>query len=149
MNEAERKSLTIVQQAFAVLDGRDNSDEVIRHLHRLERNTPDLFNEVVSQLEKDNGRWSAVSSMPSVEVIRDDEGRVEAIIFSEQQTPQKSEDLDAFLWVSDRVDVKWFEAFAEELIRTNSPRAQSLMAKPPFPPQFAKRGRDSSDQRRN
>jgi hypothetical protein len=149
MNEAERKSLTVLQQAFAVIDGREPSDEVVRHLHRLERNSPDLFNEVVSQLEKDNGRWSAVSNMPSVEVIRDDERRIEAIIFSEQQTPQKIADLDAFLWVSDRVDVKWFEAFAEELIRTNSPRARALMTKPPFPPQFAKRSRDSSDQHRS
>jgi len=149
MNDAERKSLTIVQQAFAVIDGRESSDEVVRHLHRLERNTPELFNDVVTQLERDNGRWSAASSMPSVEVIRDEEGRVEAIIFSEQQTSQKSGDLDAFLWVSDRVDVKWFEAFAEELIRTNSPRAQALMTKPPFPPQYAKRNRDSTDQRRN
>jgi hypothetical protein len=130
MKDVEKKALTILQKAFSALSGKGEREDVVHYLHRLERNSPALFVEVIDQLEGDNGRWATAAQMPAVEVCRDAQNAVEAIIFS---ATGGSAEPEAFIWLSDRVDIKWFESFAEDLLQTNAPRARALMKRPPVP----------------
>jgi hypothetical protein len=132
MKSEEQQALNILREAWAVLSGKDSAETIVHHLHRLERNTPDLFVRVVNQLETDNGRWAPQAELPSVEICRDDKETVEAVIFSSAAASEQNGLDEAFIWVSDHVDVKWVEEFVKELISSNHIHAQCLVRKPPL-----------------
>jgi hypothetical protein len=134
MKPEEQQALAILREAWAALAGKDSSDPVVHHLHRLERNTPDLFVRVIDQLESDNGRWAPQAKLPVVEICRGNQGEIEAVIFS-RTTDQllKTEEPDrAFIWVSDHVDIKWVEEFVRELLQSGHAHAECLVSKPPL-----------------
>ena len=71
MNEAEIRSLEIRCKALEVFDGKCDVFELQKILHLIERNQPDLLEQVARQLVQDNGRWSDSSGFPNVKVQRD------------------------------------------------------------------------------
>jgi hypothetical protein len=134
MKTEEQQALNVLREAWAVLAGKDAAETVVHHLHRLERNTPDLFKLVINQLETDNGRWAPQAELPLVEICRDDNEAVEAVIFSRANNGlvNKEEPDLAFIWISDKVDIKWVEDFVKELINSNHAHAETLVNKPPL-----------------
>jgi hypothetical protein len=134
MKPEEQQALAVLREAWAALAGKDSSDAVVRHLHRLERNTPELFVQVINQLESDNGRWAPQAELPVVEICRGNQDEIEAVIFSRATDRLvKIEEPDpAFIWVSDHVDIKWVEEFVRELLQSGHAHADCLISKPPL-----------------
>ncbi|HEY9732604.1 MAG TPA: hypothetical protein V6C89_11870 [Drouetiella sp.] len=82
MNDIELKALELKRKAWEVLDGKAEADVLFQELYRLERQTPEFLDSVAQQLEADNGRWSATSALPNVEIKRDEASkRIEEISF--------------------------------------------------------------------
>jgi hypothetical protein len=134
MKHEEQQALTVLREAWAALAGKDSAETVVHHLHRLERNTPELFLQVIDQLESDNGRWAPQAEMPVVEICRSEKAEVEAVIFSQASEGLVNiEEPDrAFIWVSDNVDIKWVEEFVRELLNSGHAHAECLVNKPPL-----------------
>jgi hypothetical protein len=134
MKTEEQQALNLLREAWAALAGKDSAETVVHHLHRLERNTPELFVKVIDQLESDNGRWAPQAEMPVVEICRGNDDEVEAVIFSQASNGlvNMEEPDRAFIWVSDKVDIKWVEEFVRELISSGHAHADILVNKPPL-----------------
>lgn len=82
MNDIELKALELKRKAWEVLDGKAEADLLFQELYRLERQSPEFLDSVASQLEADNGRWSATSALPDAVVKRDKSTqRIEEISF--------------------------------------------------------------------
>lgn len=82
MNDIELKALELKRKAWEVLDGKADADGLFQELYRLERQAAEFFEAVAKQLEEDNGRWSATSALPNVEVKRESATqRIEEISF--------------------------------------------------------------------
>jgi len=117
MNEVELLALKLMRTAWSVLAGQASSEAVVRELNRLQRLSPVVFEQVVLQLERDNGRWAKASQLPNVKVNRNDEALVESIIFKSSQ--DSTSDIDAttsFTWFSDHAEKKWLEVFTQEVL---------------------------------
>jgi hypothetical protein len=134
MRTEEQQALTVLREAWAVLAGKNSVETIVHHLHRLERNTPELFVRVINQLETDNGRYAPQAELPVVEICRGNNEEVEAVIFSRATEPLVNiPDPDrAFIWVSDNVDIKWVEEFVRELLNSGHAHAGCLVSKPPL-----------------
>jgi len=109
MNEIEQKSLALKRKAWEVMDTQSTPDELFAEMHRIERHSPELFEQIVAQMEADNGRWSETSQLPNVIVKRGNNGRVEEIAFAASNA-QKT-----LTWSSDYSDQLWLEDFAKQL----------------------------------
>lgn len=82
MNDIELKALELRRKAWEVLDGKADPDALFQELYRLERQQPEFFDSVATQLEEDNGRWSSTSALPDAEIKRDVQSRrIEEISF--------------------------------------------------------------------
>ena len=126
MNDVELRALKLMRLAWAVLIGQTPAEQVVQELNRLHRLHPDLFEQVVMQLERDSGRWSKLSELPQVSVNRGEKGLIESIIFESDQTPiSKEADKPRLVWVSDHAQGKWLENFAEEIL-SQSGKKQNL-----------------------
>jgi hypothetical protein len=117
MNDVELRALKLMRLAWSVLDGQASEHLAVQELNRLERLSPDVFEQVVLQLERDSGRWSKVSQLPKVEVNRNASGMVESIVFTSIPDASPANHVKpSFIWVSDHADKSWLEAFAQELM---------------------------------
>lgn len=95
MNDIELKALELKRKAWEVLDGKAEADILFQELYRLERQTPEFLESVAQQLEADNGRWSATSALPNVEIKRDQATkRIEEISFHalDEKVPEKTQE---------------------------------------------------------
>ncbi len=82
MNDVELKALELKRKAWEVLDANADVEVLFQELYRLERQTPEFFEEVAKQLEADNGRWAASSALPNAAVKREaGTTRIEEISF--------------------------------------------------------------------
>lgn len=117
MNDVELRALKLLRLVWSVLMEQTPADQVVQELNRLHRLHPDLFDEVVQQLERDSGRWSKLSELPQVSVNRGEKGLIESIVFVADQKPSsKEDDTNQLVWVSDHAQGKWLENFAEEIL---------------------------------
>lgn len=108
MNDVEQIALDLRKAALEVLDGKVDEKELVYELHRLERHSPGLFDQVVRQLEADNERWSESSGFPLVSVERDEKSRLEGLVFTSGSK--------RLSWRSDYGEREWLESFAQQLI---------------------------------
>jgi hypothetical protein len=117
MNEIELLALKLMRLAWSVIMEEAPAEPVVEELNRLERLSPEMFEQVVCQLQSDNGRWSKLSELPQVEVNRNERGLVEKIIFkSGEGLDPKSKERPSFIWVSDHAEKKWLENFTQDLL---------------------------------
>lgn len=121
MKEPETKALYLRRKALDVLDGKLDKQDLLRELHRIERNEPELFEAVVKQLEADNDRWSRSSALPNVKVERDGDGRIQTISFhpvmeQSEEENEKEEERNVVVFHSDLTEREWAESFAKKLI---------------------------------
>lgn len=119
MNEAEIRSLEIRRKALEVFDGKCDVLELQKILHLIERNQPELLEQVASQLVQDNGRWSDSSGFPNVKVQRDTNERVQTISFEAlgKKNAQGEQEVISVIWRSDLSEIQWVESFTKELLR--------------------------------
>lgn len=108
MTDIEQIALDLRKRALDVLDGKAEENELVYELHRLERNDPPLFDQIVRQLEVDNERWSESSGFPVVSVQRDGAAKLERLVFV-----SGSKSLE---WRSDHGEREWLESFAKQMI---------------------------------
>ncbi|HNB21749.1 MAG TPA: hypothetical protein PKZ32_05020 [Candidatus Melainabacteria bacterium] len=122
MNEAEIRSMEIRRKALEVFDGKCEELELQKILHLIERNQPELLEDVARQLVEDNGRWSQSSGFPVVKIQRDSKERVQTITFealakNSGGTPQ----VLSIIWRSDHSEIQWVESFTKELLKKDEP----------------------------
>lgn len=122
MNEAEIRSMEIRRKALEVFDGKCEELELQKILHLIERNQPELLEDVARQLVEDNGRWSQSSGFPVVKIQRDSKERVQTITFealakNSGSTPQ----VLSIIWRSDHSEIQWVESFTKELLKKDEP----------------------------
>jgi len=119
MNEAEIRSLEIRRKALEVFDGKCDVLELQKILHLIERNQPDLLEQVARQLVQDNGRWSDSSGFPNVKVQRDSNERVQTISFETlgKKNALGEQEVVSVIWRSDLSELQWVESFTKGLLR--------------------------------
>lgn len=119
MNEAEIRSLEIRRKALEAFDGKCDVLELQKILHLIERNQPDLLDQVARQLVSDNGRWSDSSGFPNVKVQRDSNERVQTITFEalSKKNAQGEQEVISVVWRSDHSEIQWVESFTQALLK--------------------------------
>lgn len=117
MNDVERKSMEIRRTAFDVLEGKVDIVELQKQLHIIERHTPEQLDNVVKQLEEDNGRWSETAGLPHIYVQRDAQSRVQTVTFESTGKNAGSQKPKSIVWRSDHSEIIWVEDFAKDLAK--------------------------------
>lgn len=103
VEDVEQLALQIRRRAFEVLDGRESLTAFLESLWQLDSQKPELLEKVASQLEQDNGRWSATSALPEITVGRDKAGRVGLITFTSTDANHNGEKKrNPIVWCSNR-----------------------------------------------
>lgn len=111
--------MEIRRKALEVFDGKCDVLELQKILHLIERNQPDLLEQVARQLVQDNGRWSDSSGFPNVKVQRDSNERVQTISFEAlgKKNARGEQEVISVIWRSDLSELQWFESFTNELLK--------------------------------
>ena len=105
VEDVEKIALSLRRRAFEVLEGRESLTAFLETLWQLDSNTPELLEQVASQLELDNGRWSAASALPEITVKRDKEGRIGLISFNSPDAAREAHNeriKNPIVWCSHR-----------------------------------------------